>query len=174
MPRSKGFRHNMRLLQQCNKSGKEVVDAFEYLAPVIDTDQAMKFLLDLLQSKGAVILSETVDEDLWVNEGKVLEAHQADAIVNASGLGARELASDSTVHPARGGLLRLVDDGKDFEKVTFATVVNKAEKTDFKKRKKKQKKKKTRKIVILCLSFLGMTTFSSAEPSLSWTNGPQT
>ena len=100
----------------------------------------MKFLLDLLQSKGAVILSETVDGDLWENEGKLLEAHQADAIVNASGLGARELASDSTVHPARGGLLRLVNDGKVFEKVTFATVVNKAEKTDFSKLKKKQKK----------------------------------
>ena len=52
-----------------------MADAFEYLAPVIDTDQAMKFLLDLLQSKGAVILSETVTGDLWVNEGKVLEAH---------------------------------------------------------------------------------------------------
>ena len=68
-----------------------------------------------------------------------MEAHQADAIVNASGVGARELASDSTVHPARGGLLRLVNDGKDFEKVTFATVVNKAEETDFNKLKKKQK-----------------------------------
>ena len=60
-------------------------------------------------------------------------------IVNASGLGARELASDNTVHPARGGLLRLVNDGKDFEKVTLATVVNKIEKTDFNKLKKKQK-----------------------------------
>ena len=136
----KGFRHDMRLLQQCNKPGEEVADAFEYLAPVIDTDQAMKFLLDLLQSKGVVTLSETVDGDLWENEGKLLETYRADAIVNASGLGARELASDSTVHPARGGLLRVMNDGQDFEKVTFATVVNKAEKTDFNKLKKKQKK----------------------------------
>ena len=36
--RLKGYRHDMRLLQQCNKSGEEVADAFEYLAPVIDTD----------------------------------------------------------------------------------------------------------------------------------------
>ena len=138
--RLKGFRHDMKLLQQCNKSGEDVADAFEYLAPVIDTDQAMKFLLDLLQSKGAVILSETVNGDLWENEGKILEAHQADAIVNASGLGARELASDGTVHPARGGLLRIVNDGKDFEKVTIAMVVNKAKNTGFNKLKKKQKK----------------------------------
>ena len=58
-----------------------------------------------------------------------------DAIVNASGLGARELASDSTVVPARGGLLRLVNDGKDFKKITHAMVVNKAEKKDKKKKK---------------------------------------
>ena len=75
----KGFHHDTRMLQRYNRSGEEVADAFEYLAPVIDTDQAIKFLLDLLQSKGAAILSETVDRDLWENEAKLLEAHQADA-----------------------------------------------------------------------------------------------
>lgn len=54
--RLEGFRHDMRMLQQRNKSWEEVTDAFEYFAPVIDTDQAMNFLLDLLQSKVAVIL----------------------------------------------------------------------------------------------------------------------
>ena len=34
-----------------------------------------------------------------------------------------------------------MNDGKDFEKVTVATAVNKAEKTGFNKLKKKQKKK---------------------------------
>ena len=53
----------MRLLPQRNKSGKELADLFEYLAPEIDTGQTMKFLQDLLQSKGAVIISEPVEAD---------------------------------------------------------------------------------------------------------------
>lgn len=98
----------------------------------------MKFLLGLLQSKGVVLLSETIHGDLWENENRLLEAYQADAVVNASGLGARELASDNTVFPARGGLLRLVNDGTDFEKITHAMVVNKAEKADFNELMKKK------------------------------------
>ena len=125
--RLKGFRHDSRLLQQYDKSGDEIAEAFEHLAPVIDTDQAMKFLLDLLRSKGAVFRSEAVRGDLWENEERLLKLYQADAIVNASGLGARELASDHTIHPSRGGLLRVVNDGKDFERITHAMVVNKDE-----------------------------------------------
>ena len=140
--RLKGFRHDARLLQQYDKSGDDVADAFEHLAPVIDTDQAMKFLLDLLQSKGAVFLSQTVCGDLWENEDRLLQLYQADAIVNASGLGARELASDNAVLPARGGLLRLVNDGQDFERITHAMVVNKAEKSCCNKPLNKKKKKK--------------------------------
>lgn len=134
----KGFRHDSDLLRHHDHSREEVADAFQYLAPVIDTDQAMKFLLGLLQSKGVVLLSETIHGDLWENENRLLEAYQADAVVNASGLGARELASDNTVFPARGGLLRLVNDGTDFEKITHAMVVNKAEKADFNKLMKKK------------------------------------
>ena len=139
--RLKGFRHDARELQQYDKCGDEVADAFEHLAPVIDTDQAMKFLLDLLRSKGAVFLSQTVCGDLWENEDRLLEVYKADAIVNASGLGARELASDDAVLPARGGLLRLVNDGQDFERITHAMVVNKAKKSDCNKLLEKKKKK---------------------------------
>ena len=138
--RLKGFRHDASLLQQYDKCGDEVADAFEHLAPVIDTDQAMKFLLDLLRSKGAVFLSQIVSGDLWENEDRLLELYRADAIVKASGLGARELASDNAVLPARGGLLRLVNDGQDFERITHTMVVNKPEKSDCNKLLKKKKK----------------------------------
>ena len=99
----------------------------------------MIFLFDLLQNKGALLLSDTIHGDLWDNESRLLEAYQAHAIVNASGLGARELASDSTVIPARGGLLRVVNDGKDVERITHAMVVNKDKKADFNTLKKKKK-----------------------------------
>ncbi len=97
----------------------------------------MKFLSGLLQSKGVVLVFDAIHGDLWDNESKLLSAYKADAIVNASGLGARELASDSTVTPARGGLLRLINDGTDFAKITHAMVVNKTHKADFDKLKKK-------------------------------------
>ena len=137
----KDFYHDKSLIQEYRSSPTDVADAFQYLAPVIDTDQAMKFLLGLLQSKGAVLLSEVIHGDLWDNESTILKTYHADAIVNASGLGARELANDSTVVPARGGLLRLVNDGKDFEKIAHAMVVNKDKKADFNTLKKKKTSK---------------------------------
>ena len=42
------FRHDSSLLQEYDHSGHGVADAFEHLSPVIDTDQAMKFLVGLL------------------------------------------------------------------------------------------------------------------------------
>ena len=134
----KGFCHDKSLLEQYNVSPEDAADAFQYLAPVVDTGQAMRFLLGLLQSKGAVLVSDTIHGDLRDNESRLLETYQVDVIVNASGLGARELASDGTVFPARGGLLRLVNDGKDFERITHAMVVNKEKKADFHALKKKK------------------------------------
>ena len=127
------FRHDANLLEEYQISKEEVSDAFECVSPVIDTDQAMKFLMDLLQSKGAVLLSDTIRGDLWENESRLLETYQVEAIVNASGLGARELASDKNVVPARGGLLRVINDGTDFEKIHHAMVVYNGEKSQLDK-----------------------------------------
>ena len=134
----KGFRHDKSLLQQYEICLEEAMDAFQYLAPVIDTDQAMRFLLGLLQCKGAILHWDTIHGDLWENESRLLDAYRANVIVNASGLGSWELASDGNMIPARGGLLRLVNDGKDFEQITHAMVVNKEKKADFHKLKKKK------------------------------------
>lgn len=69
------FRHDFSLLQEYDHSGCGVADGFEHLSPVIDTDQAMKFLVGLLQSKGAILLSDTMHGDLWKNEKKLLETY---------------------------------------------------------------------------------------------------
>ena len=128
-----GFRCDKSLLYEYDDkiSGIGVADAFEHLSPVTDTDQAMHFLTNLVKSKGAQFLTETIQGDLREQEDKLLEKYHADAIVNASGLGARELASDLNVRPARGGLLRIINDGTDFPKMTHALVVNTAEPEDY-------------------------------------------
>lgn len=45
------------------------------------------------------------------------------AIVNATGLCAYELAGDKTVSPLRGALIRVINDGTKFPKVTEALCV---------------------------------------------------
>lgn len=99
-------------------------DAYEHLAPVIDTDTAMFHLLSLVEAKGAMLHTQHICGDLRAQEVELLETHQASAIVNASGVGAADLASDSLVLPVRGALLRVVNDGTSFPKIDNAMIVS--------------------------------------------------
>jgi D-amino-acid oxidase len=100
-----------------------VVDAYEHLAPIIDTDQAMSWLRAFVQAKGAKLLTETITGDLLYQEDQLRNRFNADVIVNATGLASAELAGDSTCYPIRGGLIRVINDGKDFPKVNDALIV---------------------------------------------------
>jgi len=81
------------------------------------------WLRDLVASKGARFVTGRVYGDLLDSEDELLAQHHADAIVNATGLNSRELAADNSVHPLRGALIRVVNDGKKFPKVTEALCV---------------------------------------------------
>lgn len=123
----KGFRRSSNLVQERGINPKFVEgieDAYEHEAPVVDTDRAMEFLMRLVQNKGAELVTETIRGDLWENEAKLLDTYQADAIVNATGLAARELAGDPKVYPVRGATLRVINDGSNFPRVTSAAVVS--------------------------------------------------
>ena len=100
-----------------------VVDAYEHLAPIIDTDQAMSWLTGFVQAKGANLITETITGDLLYREDELRTRFNADIIINATGLASAELAGDSTCYPIRGGLLRVVNDGKDFPKVRDALII---------------------------------------------------
>ncbi|KAG7449682.1 uncharacterized protein BT62DRAFT_600773 [Guyanagaster necrorhizus] len=100
-----------------------VVDAYSHLAPVIDTDAYMVWLHDLVEVKGAELITRRIDGDLLDSEAKLLETYGAVAIVNATGLNSFEAAGDKSCYPLRGGLIRLVNDGKRFAKVTEALAV---------------------------------------------------
>lgn len=126
-----GFRHDANLIQEYDNSGYGAADAFEHISPVIDTDQAMSFLMEIVESKGAKLVAGVVKGDLWEHESEIRAKYDADIIVNTSGLGARELASDPNVHAGRGGLLRVVNDGSQFAKIEHAMVVNTPDPEDY-------------------------------------------
>ncbi|KAI1433235.1 nucleotide-binding domain-containing protein [Xylaria sp. CBS 124048] len=99
------------------------VDAYELMAPIIDTDQAMRWLTSLVQSKGANFVTETIEDDLIHIEDELLARFEADVIVNCAGLQSSKLAGDATVYPIRGGLIRVINDGKTFPKVNAALTI---------------------------------------------------
>jgi D-amino-acid oxidase len=113
-----------------NWHGHAIIDAMECQSPVIDTDQAMLFLISLLQAKGAHFIQETLTDSLADVEEELCARFKADVIVNASGLGARELAADEALVGARGAMLRVLNDGLFFPKLDVAVVVNSIWKDD--------------------------------------------
>ncbi|KAL8913126.1 MAG: hypothetical protein Q9171_002020 [Xanthocarpia ochracea] len=98
-------------------------DAYEHLAPVIDTDRCMEWLMLLVQSKGAKFHTETITGDLFSQEQELRHRFSADVILNCTGLSALSLAGDKTCYPLRGALIRVVNDGIDFPKVESSLAI---------------------------------------------------
>ncbi|PSR78701.1 nucleotide-binding domain-containing protein [Coniella lustricola] len=120
----RGFRHDAKLLKQRRVNPKYgAVDAYELLAPIIDTDKAMMWLTSLVLGKGAATVTETIAGDLLPQETALRKRFNADAIVNATGLSGTELAGDSSCYPIRGALIRVINNGKDFPKVESALTI---------------------------------------------------
>lgn len=100
------------------------VDAYEHLAPIIDTDQSMGWLMQLVKTKGATLVTEEIDGDLFAQEELLRRRFHADVIVNATGLAGAEIAGDTSCYPIRGGLIRAINDGSDFPKVETALTIS--------------------------------------------------
>ena len=101
-----------------------LVEAYEYTAPVIHVDRAMKFLTDLVMSKGATLKTGTIKGDLLEQESQLLQEYQVDTIVNAMGLGAAVAAGDHDVYGLHGAVMRLINDGTHFPIVRNALIVS--------------------------------------------------
>ncbi|KAI0798430.1 FAD dependent oxidoreductase [Irpex lacteus] len=119
-----GFERNASLVNR-HAISKEagVIDAYKHESPVVDTDAYMMWLQNLVSSKGGKLITQRISGDLLSQEDKLLETFDAQFILNATGLGGWELASDKTVYPLRGALIRVVNDGTRFPLVTEALVV---------------------------------------------------
>jgi D-amino-acid oxidase len=110
-----GFRREPEIVQErLVEPAYGVIDAYEHLAPVIDTDVCTKFLQNLVTAKGAKLIIRTISGDLFDQEASLLAELSAEVIIDCSGLAANELASDKSCYPIRGGLIRVIDDGSDF------------------------------------------------------------
>lgn len=124
----RGFRRGVeivgeRRINAAYGGGQGVADAYELDSPIIDTDVAMSWLMGLVQAKGARMVTETLNDDLLNLEARLLERFSADAIVNCTGLAGAQLAGDTTCYPIRGGLVRVINDGRDFPKVESALTI---------------------------------------------------
>ncbi len=118
------FRHDPALIREHGiNPGIGLRDAYTYLAPMIDTDVYMRWLLDEVRKAGCVIQQGKVTGVLRTQDEDLARRFGVDAIVNCTGLGANELAEDS-VYPLRGALIRVRNDGKAMPRVTQAHCIS--------------------------------------------------
>ncbi|KAJ3527055.1 hypothetical protein NM688_g8178 [Phlebia brevispora] len=119
-----GFEHDPTLVKKHEISRTAaVVDAYKHTSPVIDTDVYMLWLRSVVGAKGGKFVTRHVSGDLLEHEDELLEEYEADVLINCTGLGAYDLAQDKTVHPLRGALIRIVNDGSRFPVVKEALIV---------------------------------------------------
>jgi glycine/D-amino acid oxidase-like deaminating enzyme len=122
-----GFRHSIDIITESGVNSSyspAVVDAYEHLAPIIDTDQYMSWIRDEALSLGATLITERIHGSLLDSESALLARFSATAIINCTGLDAAELAEDHTCHPLRGVLVRVINDGSKFPRITSAMAIS--------------------------------------------------
>lgn len=120
----RGFRRDPAIITERRVNpAYGAVDAYEHLAPIIDTDVCMAFLKDLVTAKGAKLITRTITGDLFDQEASLRAEFSADVIINSTGLAGTELAGDASCYPIRGGLIRVINDGSDFPKVNHALTI---------------------------------------------------
>lgn len=121
----RGFRRDASIIKERGiNPSYGAVDAYEHLAPIIDTDQSMKWLMKLVTQKGAKLITRIITGDLFLQEDVLRAEYNVDVIINATGLAGTELAGDSSCYPIRGGLLRVINDGTDFPKLDHALTIS--------------------------------------------------
>ncbi|KAJ3544712.1 hypothetical protein NM688_g5711 [Phlebia brevispora] len=119
-----GFEHDPTLVKKHEISRTAaVVDAYKHTSPVIDTDVYMLWLRSVVGAKGGKFVTRHVSGDLLEHEDELLQEYEANVLINCTGLGAYDLAQDKSVHPLRGALIRIVNDGSRFPVVKEALIV---------------------------------------------------
>lgn len=99
-----------------------VLDTYAHLAPVIDTDAYMAWLLHQVKRAGCAIVQHKIAGPLRDKEKTLQRQFQVEAIVNCAGLGSGELAAEA-MYPLRGALIRIKNDGQRFPRITQAHCV---------------------------------------------------
>lgn len=120
-----GFRHDGKIVEELGVNPNYgIVDSYCHLAPVIDSDQYMDWLINYLKSRGNIsFLTREIEGDLLAQESDLLAYYKADIIVNCTGINAKELVGDESVFSLRGAYFRMINDGSKFRKITEAMMV---------------------------------------------------
>ena len=124
MHRVRGFVHDAGLIEANGVSRRAgVTDAYSHLAPMIDTDTYMRWLIAQVQAAGCDVVCRRLHGSLNDLEDRLLAEYHADVIVNCTGLGSAELTGDD-MHPLRGALIRVRNDGRSMPRITKAMCVS--------------------------------------------------
>lgn len=123
-PKVRGFVHDPGLAEANGVSrATGVVDAYAFIAPMIDTDVYMGWLRRQVEAAGVTITQRRVDGRLADQEARLCAEFGAGAIVNCTGLGSAEMHG-AQMYPLRGALVRAINDGTRMPKVTEAHCVS--------------------------------------------------
>jgi D-amino-acid oxidase len=98
-------------------------DAYSHIAPMIDTDVYMSWLMERVNKAGCRVVCRQISGNLRVQEASLRREFAVDAIVNCAGMGARELAADE-MYPLRGAVIRVLNDGRAMPRITQAHCVS--------------------------------------------------
>jgi D-amino-acid oxidase len=119
----RGFRHDAGLLAANGISPRlGLRDAYEHLAPMIDTDVYMRWLLGAVRDAGCGVVQRRVSGPLRAQATRLAREYGAAVVVNCTGLGARELG-DESLFPLRGALVRVRNDGRSMPRLDRAHCV---------------------------------------------------
>lgn len=121
-----GFRHDMKIIEELGVNPNYgIVDCYCHLAPVIDSDRYMDWLMKYLESRdGVKFMVRKITGDLLAQESELLKYYDADMIVNCTGFNAKELVADDTVFSLRGAYIRVINDGSKFPKINEVMTVS--------------------------------------------------
>ncbi|MDQ6531950.1 FAD-dependent oxidoreductase [Flavobacterium sp. LHD-85] len=126
---TKGFDHDASFIE---KEGINpnigLVDAYCYEAPMVDTDTYMEWIMQQVLLLGAEVIQGDVNSDLISVEKKLKKQYQCDYIINCTGLGSIKLANE-VMHPLRGALVRIKNNGVKFAVLNKAYCVSFDQKT---------------------------------------------
>jgi D-amino-acid oxidase len=119
----RGFVHDAQLIEDGGVNpAAGMRDAYQHVAPMIDTDSYMSWLMGKVRRAGCGVVQGRVNGPLSRNERYLKALFGVECIVNCSGLGALELADDD-MYPLRGALIRVRNDGASMPPVLKAHCV---------------------------------------------------
>lgn len=79
-----------------------VVDAYQHMAPMVDTVTFLQWLYNQCQEKGCRFVQDEIHGLLSDQAEYLKDKYKARLIINCSGLSSIELAGDNEVYPSRG------------------------------------------------------------------------